>query len=120
MFKFEGRITQKITIPCKPISTGFKIIALRDSGYILKWECIRPGLAEGVLEEKKWISVSISNSDISVYLNPTQSVVICLIKYLDIYVQKGLFFHLFLDNLFVCWKSAKALKERGIAVTKTV
>jgi hypothetical protein len=29
-------------------------------------------------------------------------------------------FHLFLDNLFVCWKSATALKERGIAVTGTV
>jgi Transposase IS4 len=47
-------------------------------------------------------------------------VVIRLIKCLSIYIQKGLSFHLFLDNLFVCWKSAMALKERGIAVTGTV
>ena len=37
-----------------------------------------------------------------------------------IYIEQGLDFHLFLDNLFVCWKSAIALKERGIAVTGTV
>jgi hypothetical protein len=29
-------------------------------------------------------------------------------------------FYLFLDNLFVCWKSAMALKERRIAVTEIV
>jgi hypothetical protein len=39
---------------------------------------------------------------------------------LSIYIKKGLSFHLFLNNLFVYWKSAIALKERGIAVTKTV
>jgi Transposase IS4 len=120
MLKFEGRTTQKITIPGKPIPTGFKIFALGDSGYTCNWECTRPGLAEGVLKEKKRISISIPNSFISSFLNPTQSVVIRLIKCLSIYIQKGLSFHLFLDNLFVCWKSAIALKERGIAVTGTV
>jgi hypothetical protein len=39
---------------------------------------------------------------------------------LSIYIAKGLLFYLFLDNLFVCWKSATALKERGIAVIETV
>ena len=34
MIKFEGRTSQKVTIPDKPISTGFKIFALADSGYI--------------------------------------------------------------------------------------
>jgi hypothetical protein len=33
MLKFKGRSTQKIIIPRKPISTGFKIFALGDSGY---------------------------------------------------------------------------------------
>jgi hypothetical protein len=46
--------------------------------------------------------------------------VIRLIQCLSIYIEKGLSFHLFLDNLFVCWKSATALKERRIAVTRTV
>jgi Transposase IS4 len=120
MLKFEGRTTQKITIPGKPISTGFKIFALGDSGYTLNWECTRPGIAEGILREKKRISILIPNSSISTLLNPTQSVVIRLISCLSIYINNGLSFHLFLDNLFVCWKSAMALKERGIAVTGTV
>jgi hypothetical protein len=47
-------------------------------------------------------------------------VVIRLIKCLSIYIEKGLLFYLFLDNLFVCWKSATALKERRIAVIGTV
>ena len=102
MFKFEGRTTQKITISGKPISIEFKIFALGDSDYIYNWECTRPDLAEVLKDAKKRTSVSISNFDVSVYLNPTQSVVICLIKCLDIYIQKGLSFHLFLDNLFVC------------------
>jgi Transposase IS4 len=120
MLKFEGRSGQKITIPRKPIPTGFKIFALGDSGYIYNWEYIRPCLAEGVLIRKKQISIKIPNSSISIFLNPIQSVVIRLIKCLSIYIEKGLSFHLFLDNLFVCWKSATALKERGIAVIGTV
>jgi Transposase IS4 len=120
MLKFKRRITQKITIPGKPIPTGFKIFALGDSGYTLNWEYIRPGIAEGILREKKRISVSIPNSFISTILNPTQSVVIRLISSLSIYIENGLSFHLFLNNLFVCWKSAMALKERGIAVIRTV
>ena len=120
MIKFKGRTRQKVTISYKPIFTGFKIFALGDSGYIYNWECIRPGLAEGVLTGKKRISVTISNSSISTFLNPTQSVIIWLIACLSIYINNGLSFHLFFDNLFVYWKSVMALKERGIAVTKTV
>ena len=86
IFKFKERTTQKITIPDKPIPTGFKIFALGDSGYIYNWESTRPGLAEGLKDAKKRISVSILNSDISVYLNPTQSVIIRLIKCLDIHI----------------------------------
>jgi hypothetical protein len=47
-------------------------------------------------------------------------VVIRLIQCLSIYIEKGYLFYLFIDNLFVCWKSAIALKERGIAITETV
>jgi hypothetical protein len=71
MLKFKGRTTQKITISTKPISTGFKIFALGDFGYTLNWECTRPEIAEGILREKKQISISIPNSSISTLLNPT-------------------------------------------------
>ncbi len=120
MLKFEGRTSQKITIPGKPIPTGFKLFALGDSGYIYNWECIKPGIAEGILREKKKVSISIPNSSISTSLNPTQSVVIRLANSLSKFVENGLFFHFYLDNLFIYWKSAQALKERGIAVTGTV
>jgi Transposase IS4 len=120
MLKFKGRTTQKITIPGKPIPIGFKIFASGDSGYTLNWEYTRLKIAEGILRERKRISVSILNSSDFTLLNPTQSVVIRLNSYLSIYINKGLSFYLFLDDLFVCWKSAIALKERGIAVIETV
>jgi hypothetical protein len=103
MLKFEGRTAQKITILGKPILIGFKIFALGDFGYTLNWEYTRPGLTEGILKGKKRVSISISNSNssISILLNPTQSVVIRLISCLSIYIDKGLSFHLFLDNLFI-------------------
>jgi hypothetical protein len=93
---------------------------LGGSGYTYNWECIRPGLTERVLLERKRISISISNSFTSVLLNLTQSVVIRLISYLSIYIKNGLSFHLFLNNLVIYWKSAIALKERGITVIRTV
>jgi Transposase IS4 len=120
MLKFEGRTTQKIPIPGKPIPKGFKIFTLGDSGYTLNWEYTRPGIAEGILKEKKRISVSIPNSTGFTLLNPTQSVIIRLISCLSIYINNSLSFYLFLNNLFVCWKSATALKERRIAIIRTV
>jgi hypothetical protein len=47
-------------------------------------------------------------------------VIIRLIKCLSIYIQKGLSFHLFLDNLFIYWKSAIALKKHAIAIIETI
>ncbi|KAF7502016.1 hypothetical protein GJ744_010058 [Endocarpon pusillum] len=35
IIKFEGRTSQKVTIPGKPIPTGFKLFALSDKGYTL-------------------------------------------------------------------------------------
>jgi hypothetical protein len=47
-------------------------------------------------------------------------VVIRLIKCLSIYIEKSPLFYLFLNNLFVYWKSATALKELRTAIIKTV
>jgi Transposase IS4 len=120
MLKFEGRTTQKITIPGKSIPIGFKIFALGDFGYTYNWEYIKSGLVEGVLTGKKQIFIKIPNSSISTFLNLIQSIIIRLIKCLSIYIEKGLSFYLFLDNLCIYWKSATPLKERGISVTGTV
>ncbi len=53
MLKYEGRTSQKITIPDKSIPTEFKLFALDDSGYIFNWECTKPGIAEEILRERK-------------------------------------------------------------------
>jgi hypothetical protein len=102
MLKFEDRTAQKITISGKPIPIEFKIFTLKDSNYTYNWEYIRPGLAEEVLTGKKRISILILNSTDFTLLNPTQSIVIRLIQCLSIYIEKGLLFYLFFDNLFVC------------------
>jgi len=47
-------------------------------------------------------------------------VIIRLANSLSKFIENELFFHFYLNNLFVYWKSAQALKERGIAVTETV
>ena len=70
MIKFKGPLKQKFTISIKPIFIGFKIFALGDFIYIYNWECIRPGLAEGLKIIKTCISVSILNSKLSIVLNP--------------------------------------------------
>jgi hypothetical protein len=101
MLKFKGRIMQKITIPSKPIPTGFKLFILSDSGYIYNWEYTSPSLIKRVLKEKKRISINILISTISTFLNPTQSIIIRLIECLSIYINKSLLFYLFLDNLLV-------------------
>jgi hypothetical protein len=101
MLKFKGRTIQKVTIPNKPIPTGFQIFTLGDSGYIYNWECSRLEILERALRKKERISVKVLNSDLVVILNLTQSILIRLIKYLFIYQQKGLNFYLFLNNLFI-------------------
>ena len=121
MIKFESRTLQKVTIPNKSISIGFKFFVLNDSGYIYNWECTKPGLNEGLLVVKKCIFVLIPNSVKIILLNPTQSVVIRLTLCLcSLIKQNSLNFHMSLDNLFVSWKSVQALKEMGIAVIETV
>ena len=71
MIKFKGRTSQKVTIPDKPIPTGFKIFTLADSGYIFNWECTKPELNEGLLTAKKCVSISIPNFNKTTLLNPT-------------------------------------------------
>ncbi len=46
--------------------------------------------------------------------------IIWLANSLSKFIKDKLFFHFYLDNLFIYWKSAQALKEREITVTKTI
>ncbi len=76
MLKYKERTSQKIIISDKSILTEFKLFALGDSDYIYNWECTRPGIAEGILRERKKVFISILNSSISTSLNLTQLIII--------------------------------------------
>jgi hypothetical protein len=119
IIKFEGRTSQKITIPGKPIPVGFKQEALADSGYILNWEACRPGENEGGLSQ---IEVDVPEELGMVkktFLTNTQAIVARLAGTLQPYIQQGLRFHFYLDNLFTCWRLCTYLRKQGIAVTGT-
>jgi hypothetical protein len=80
---------------------GLKLQVLGDEGYIYSWEATRPKLAEFQQDTAKF-SVSIPGTVPIVYafLTATQSIVARLVESLP----KGRQFHLYLDNLFVCWR----------------
>lgn len=120
MISFDGRTVQKVTIPAKPIPVGLKLQGLGDEGYIYSWEATRPKLAEFQLSTVK-TSVLIPDTDppVLAYLTATQSMVARLVEPLLSLVALGRGFHLYLDNLFVCWRLSQYLKERGIALTGT-
>ena len=116
MLSFDGRSIQKVTIPAKPIPVGLKLQGLGDKGYIYNWEATRPKLAEFQQDSSKF-SVAIPETTPPVYafLTATQSMVARLVESLP----KGRRFHLYLDNLFVCWRLCQYLKLRDIALTGT-
>ena len=71
MLAFEGRTTQKISIPGKPIDTGFKLFGLSDGGYLYTWEATRPGLNEGAILDGNKFSITILGTTIQTFLTPT-------------------------------------------------
>ena len=116
MISFDGRSIQKVTIPAKPIPVGLKLQGLGDKGYIYNWEATRPKLAEFQQDSSKF-SVAIPETTPPVYafLTATQSMVARLVESLP----KGRRFHLYLNNLFICWRLCQYLKLRDIALTGT-
>jgi Transposase IS4 len=120
MLKFEGRSSQIITIPAKPIPTGLKALALGDEGYIISWEGTRPKKNEGDIGEKHQVilpsSISATKEQkMKATLTNTQAIVARLSNSLSAHLG----YHFYLDNLFVCWRMCSWLKERGIACTGT-
>ncbi len=101
MLKYKERTSQKITILNKFILTGFKLFTLDDFGYIYNWEYTRSSITEEILREKEKVRIFIPNSLLSTSLNPTQSVIIRLANSLSKFIKDELFFHFYLNNLFV-------------------
>src|SRR5271155_1832058 len=117
MISFDGRSIQKVTIPAKPIPVGLKLQGLGDKGYIYSWEATRPKLAEFQQDTAKFsIPIPGTTPPVYAFLTATQSMVARLVESLPKGDRR---FHLYLDNLFGCWRLAQYLKLRDIALTST-
>src|SRR5271155_836516 len=117
MISFDGRSIQKVTIPAKPIPIGLKLQGLGGKGYIYTWEATRPKLAEFQQDTAKFsILIPGTTPPVYAFLTATQSMVARLVECLP---KGGRRFHLYLDNLFGCWRLAQYLKLRDIALTST-
>jgi hypothetical protein len=91
MERFSGRSLDIVTIPSKPISTGYKVWAIAQLGYIL-----------GVLYHRNDKGPVGSKAPLGSGINPTQAVVITLLKTLpNPPIGPGLRYCIWLDNLFV-------------------
>ena len=103
MISFDGRSIQKVTIPAKFIPVGLKLQGLGDKDYIYSWKATRLKLAEFQQDNAKFsVLISKTTPPVYTYFTATQSMIARLIKSLS----KGRRFHLYLDNLFICWRLA--------------
>jgi hypothetical protein len=91
---FEGRTLEKVVIKSKPTPEGFKIWAVAEAGYFLSWLPHLPyKVFDSIGDDKPRTKKRKRDDEHS--LNPTQAVVITLVKRLPPAI-----YHVFLDNLF--------------------
>lgn len=103
MCAYTGRAKEKIKIPSKPISEGFKRWVIADDGYFLSWAWH--------VKEKGPLCLRYKD------LNPTQSVVAYLVDQLP--SPGGCRYHLWLDNLFNSTSLCTYFYNRGIGCSGT-
>jgi hypothetical protein len=109
MERFSGRSLDIVTIPSKPISTGYKVWAIAQLGYIL-----------GVLYHRNGKGPVGSKALPGSGINPTQAVVVTLLKTLpNPPTGPGLRYCIWLDNLFVSTKLFSYLRTLGIGAAGT-
>ena len=99
---FTGRSSDTLTIPSKPIPTGYKIWSICDQGYTLSWAYHQKGKGPFEVESVEGLC-------------KTASVVIHLLDRLP----KSLRYYVFLDNLFTSHDLFVALEKRGYGACGT-
>jgi hypothetical protein len=110
---FEGRTREKVVIPTKPTPEGFKIWAIAEAGYLLSWLPHLPGKVFDAVGDKKPRTRKRKRAD-EYSLNPTQTVVVDLVKQLP----KAIY-HVFLDNLFSSPDLFRVLRVLNTGATGT-
>ena len=98
MVRFTGRSKDIVHLPNKPISVGYKIWAIADAGYILRWLFHSKGL--GPVELLKFPGLA-----------PTQAVVAHLLSQLPAIPLSIYKYHCLMDNLFASPKLFDKLRE---------
>jgi hypothetical protein len=110
---FEGRTLEKVVIPSKPTPEGFKIWAVAEAGYFLQWLLHLPRKVFDCIGDNKPRTRKRKRDD-EHSLNPTQAVVVDLIKRLPPAI-----YHVFLDNLFLSPDLFTVLRALNIGATGT-
>lgn len=114
MIGYLGRSLETVTIPTKPTPTGFKVWAVAQQGYFLRWLWHSPKQAFGPVGVQPSRKRKRSSENDLPPLNPTQSVVVALVKLLP-----KATYHVYLDNLFSSPSLFTVLRKQGIAATGT-
>jgi hypothetical protein len=113
MQHFEGRTLEKVVIPTKPTPEGFKIWAVAEAGDFLSWLPHLPHkVFDSVGQNKPRTRKRKRHDEYS--LNPTQAVVVDLVKRLPPAI-----YHVFLDNLFSSPDLFTVLRALNIGATGT-
>jgi hypothetical protein len=109
MERFTGRSSDIVTIPGKPIATGYKVWVIAQPGYIL-----------GVIYHQNSKGLVGSKAPKGSQINPTQAVVINLLKSLpDPPIGPTFRYCVWLDNLFVSTTLFSYLRKLGYGAAGT-
>jgi hypothetical protein len=126
MVRFTGRSVETTTIPTKPIPTGYKVWVVAESGYFLRWLwhthgkgpvglTVRPQPRPRPRSSARTTKQATEIASVEEpYLNPTQNVVLTLLKQLP-----PASYHVFLDNLFSSPDLFRVLRQHNIGATGT-
>lgn len=108
MVRFNGRSKDIVHLPNKPISVGYKIWVVADSGYFLDW----------IFHSKDKGPIGYLKAQ-HPELAPTQGIVIDLLLRLPPPPSLDHGYHCFMDNLFTSPVLFKLLRNINIAATGT-
>ena len=108
MVRFTGRSKDIVHLPNKPISVGYKIWVVADSGYFLRW----------IFHSKDKGPIGYTKSQYP-ELAPTQGIVAKLLMQLPPPPSPLHSYHCFMDNLFATPPLFRRLRDNNIAATGT-
>ena len=119
MISYQGRSTHTVKLKNKPISEGYKVCVLGDSGYVYNWLWhSREDGPETIPKKGLVVKQRVPQGPNSVHLAPTFALVVRLAQHLH-KQHPNRIFCLFLDNLFLNINVSHALLALNICCIGT-